>query len=69
MIRFIDIGGQINEGAQDFAFYDTVRDRFIGLDEDVVFADREVLVEAWRSTAHPTVDLERLLRLLDAARK
>ena len=31
MIRFIEIGDQILEGATDFAWYDTVRDEFIML--------------------------------------
>lgn len=29
MIRFVYLGGQINEDARDFAFYDTVVDKFV----------------------------------------
>lgn len=41
MIRLIRIGGQILEGNEDFAFWDTVRDRFVDIDGETVWHDRE----------------------------
>ena len=41
MIRFIWLGSQITEGASDFAFYDTVRDKFMRFSGEEVFADLE----------------------------
>jgi hypothetical protein len=41
MIRFIWLGAQITEGAEDFAFFDTVRDRFMRFSGEEVFVDLE----------------------------
>lgn len=40
MIRFVKIGDQINEGQNDFAFFDTVTDSFIDFDGGQVFEDK-----------------------------
>lgn len=39
MIRFIDIGGQIDEEQTDFAWYDTITNKFIELGGAVVWSD------------------------------
>lgn len=41
MIRLIRIGGQIMEGNEDFAFWDTVRDRFVEIAGNTVWDSRE----------------------------
>lgn len=37
MIRYVNIGEQINEGEDAFAFFDTITNRFIELDGEQVF--------------------------------
>jgi hypothetical protein len=37
MIRFVWLGAQINEGGEEFAFYDTVADRFMSFGGEQVF--------------------------------
>jgi len=37
MIRFIWIGAQINEGGEEFAFYNTVTDKFMSFAGEQVF--------------------------------
>lgn len=43
MIRFIDIGDQICEGNNDFAFYDTITDSFLTLGDFQTFSNLEEL--------------------------
>jgi hypothetical protein len=38
MIRYIYVGDQIDEGAKDFAFFDTITDSFISFDGEQVFS-------------------------------
>ena len=40
MIRFIELGNQINEWANEFAFYDTCIDKFIDFGNDETFESR-----------------------------
>ena len=37
MIRYVNIGAQINEGEDAFAFFDTITNRFIEFDGEQVF--------------------------------
>ena len=37
MIRFIDIGNQIDEGVPHFAWYDTIRNEFIEVGGSYIF--------------------------------
>jgi hypothetical protein len=46
MIRFINIGDQITQESNDFAFYDTVTDEFLELQTGPVFSDRSDFEEA-----------------------
>lgn len=66
MIRYVHIGDQIEEGTDQFAFYDTVTDRFIRLGGQEVFDDPSDLLEAARMSATPLPSgvLERMLRLI-----
>lgn len=45
MVRFIYIGEQIDEGAKDFAFYDTISDEFIEFYGTSVFSCLEDFLE------------------------
>jgi hypothetical protein len=49
MVRFIFIGGQITEGNQDFAWYDTVTDEFISFAGRVVFDSWDDFEESHRT--------------------
>ena len=44
MIRYIEIGDQINEDCCDFAFFDTVTDKFLEFDGEQVFASKEAFM-------------------------
>ena len=41
MIRFINIGDQVQEGNKDFAFYDTISDSFVSFDGEQLFESVE----------------------------
>lgn len=43
MIRIVRIGDQIIEGCDDFAFYDTVTDKFLVFDNEQLFGSLEDL--------------------------
>lgn len=60
MIRYVHIGDQINEGADEFAFFDTVTLKFI------VFSDEQVFdsVEDFLLCASGYEDYERCLFLI-----
>jgi hypothetical protein len=46
MIRFIDLGNQISESATtDFAFFDTVVDKFVHLEDHYHWDSREEFIE------------------------
>lgn len=45
MIRFIDIGDQIEDEEQQFAFFDTVTDRFIEVCGEQVWSSWDELME------------------------
>lgn len=67
MIRLIRIGDQIMDGRDDFAFWDTVVDKFVELYDTTVFSSVEDLIEADRlhgeqPSAPPRHDIERLVR-------
>jgi len=68
MIRLIRIGGQIMEGNEDFAFWDTVRDKFVEIDGETVFDSREQFEEyASTDDGKCWIDLDRLRGFLDNA--
>jgi len=46
MIRFIDLSGQITEEGKEFAFYDTVTDRFIEIGGDQIWENFNEVVES-----------------------
>jgi hypothetical protein len=48
VIRLIRIGGQIMEGNEDFAFWDTVRDRFIEITGSTVFPSERAFIDDCR---------------------
>jgi len=47
MIRFIQIGDQIMEETNQFAFYDTVTDKFLSFNDTQVFDDWEEFDLFW----------------------
>lgn len=51
MIRFVYIGDQIEEGAEQFAFFNTVTDKFINFDGEQVFDSVEDLESTLASFA------------------
>lgn len=53
MIRYIHLGDQINEGADEFAFYDTIPGAFVEIAGSVVFSSRRDLEEALQQTSLP----------------
>lgn len=67
MIRYVHIGDQIEEGAEMFAFFDTICDRFITLHDSQVFADAVDVTAAWAladAAGDGPPDLGRLLSLV-----
>lgn len=46
MIRFVYIGDQITKGGREFAFFDTVTERFASFDGESVFESVEDFKEA-----------------------
>lgn len=49
MIRFINIGDQITQFASDFAFWDTVVDKFVTLCDETVFHSVQHLIQCDRN--------------------
>ena len=41
MIRYVLIGDQINEGSNDFAFFDTAIDKFLSFNGCQIFESKE----------------------------
>lgn len=64
MIRFIHIGGQINKDADEFAFFDTVTDRFVTIYDDQTWGSRDDLIESMALADMSGRDRERMLSLL-----
>ena len=60
MIRFVYIGSQISSNERQFAFYDTVQDRFLDFKGDQVFSS----LEDFKTSAKNHKLYERCLRLL-----
>ena len=61
MLRFVKIGGQIIEGDKSFAYFDTVRDRFIEFNDCQVFESWEDFL-MWRKdeeNKYPQFGLDR----------
>lgn len=59
MIRFIHVGDQVNEGAYEFAFFDTVTDSFMSFQGEQLFESAEELLLVCDGT-----DLKRILGLI-----
>ena len=53
MIRFIQIGDQILDGADDFAWFDTVRDMFIGVGDCYVWETWQEFEADLHAYPHP----------------
>ena len=65
MIRFIDLGDQITcDGCHQFAFFDTIRDKFIEFDDYCTWSSWEEFEECYDydDTSFPN-NLERFRRL------
>lgn len=62
MIRFIHIGDQIDEKANDFAFFDTVTERFRCFDDQQVFSNVNDFIDAYASD--DGTELKRYLSLI-----
>jgi hypothetical protein len=66
MIRFVSLGSQINDGAREFAFVDTVTMRFLDVGGVQVFEDRADLEAAMQAADTAPTLRTRLLDLLPA---
>lgn len=69
MIRFIDIGDQIMDECQAFAWYDTVTDSFIECSSDQVWDSWEEFVVSHEWEPNPRPPLERFRSLFPKIRK
>ena len=67
MIRHIRLTDQVNEDADDFAFFDTVTNRFLDLDGQQVFTDRDDLEAAITAAVTEEGVRARLVGLLPVA--
>jgi len=65
MIRYVHIGDQINEGADEFAFYDTRSDSFIDFEGSQTFDS----LEDFALFAKDDQSYERCLGLMRSGRK
>lgn len=66
MLRFVYIGAQIIGEEKQFAFYDTIPDKFIELDGMQVFDDWADFCDYWKSHGeeYPQHDLERFWHIM-----
>lgn len=64
MIRYVHIGDQINDDADEFAFFDTIPNRFVEIEGQHTFTDREDLEDAMDAAGMALGQRERLLGLL-----
>lgn len=73
MIRYVHIGNQIacddDEPADQFAFYDTVRGKFVDLDGDQVFYGVNDLRESYAVSEASWPELDRLIELIPADKR
>lgn len=49
MIRLVKIGDQINEGSDEFAFFDTITDQFLSFEGIQVFETKEMFEQYAKS--------------------
>lgn len=66
MIIFIYIGEQITEGEHAFAFWNTVTDSFVSIDDEQVFESIDELIEVGKNTKQ--ILPRPLLTLIDMVR-
>lgn len=52
MMRYINLDNQIINGARKFAFYDTVVDKFVSIDGEVVWDSVAELDEGFNNVIH-----------------
>ena len=64
MIRYVHIGDQIEEDANQFAFYDTRLCSFVHLLDTTVFDNEADLREAWKHEPGDKPELDRLVGLI-----
>ena len=65
MIRFVEIGNQIEEDEDSFAFFNTVTDKFIEFEGEVVFNHLSDFVDCAKNSEY----LGRCLCLYDVFRR
>ena len=65
MLRFVYIGEQISKGEKEFAFYDTVRDRFVELAGIQVFAKWDIFASFFKivEDSYPQYNLDRFWKI------
>jgi hypothetical protein len=71
MLRFVDLGDQILEGEREFAWWDTINDRFLYFDPSMSWRSWEEFEQDWRDArgmdtltrARGWPDIERFRRL------
>ena len=63
MIRFVYIGDQIVEGGTDFAWFDTVRDRFVEFNGTHAWDSWSDFVDDYFISGNNGSDLGRFMRL------
>jgi len=59
MLRFIDLTGQITEDVFEFAWYDTVTDKFLDFEGFQAWRSWDDFVLDWDPDKHPQFPLER----------
>jgi len=64
MIRFVDLGDQICEEKREFAFFNTVPDLFVNLDQQEVFCCWHNFEGGWKFVNNPPHEIDRYKRLL-----
>lgn len=64
MIRFVQIGDQITEDANDFCFYNTVTDTFVIFHGTQVFANRQEFINMAKDTDRSSTLYKRCLDLI-----
>lgn len=67
MIRFVNIKDQITEGAIEFAWYDTVTDRFISFDDRQVFESWDDFVDCFNVEINNDYPLKRFEGLFQSS--
>jgi hypothetical protein len=62
MIRFVDLGCQIDDGIRYFAWFDTITDKFMIIGDEHIFDSWEDFEVSWKCGAR-NIELERFKSL------